>query len=226
MTDSRHAIPQSKADRTAACPDFEDLSRFVDGEVDGDRAAHIAAHVTHCAWCSGLATMIRAYFEAAAASAGTASGGPSCSTTEVLVSYLTTGLSEAERHSIDTHVRGCDQCIRTLTLLQRRLLSAEEASSGQTIRGSRRGLVGTVVRRPALVGTHPPSGVGARGRRRRRTAGHCWRAQLDETRTAQRNDARCSVAPHAADHGARGGGAGATQFTNRDRCHTPPWRNT
>jgi len=126
MTDSRYAIPQANMDRTAACPDFEDLSRFVDGEVDGDRAAHIAAHVTHCAWCSGLATMIRAYFEAAAASAGTASGAPSCSTTEMLVSYLTTGLSDAERHSIDTHVRGCDQCIRTLTLLQRRLLSAEE----------------------------------------------------------------------------------------------------
>jgi hypothetical protein len=125
MTDSRHAIPQSKMDRTAGCPDFEDLSRFVDGEVDGDRAAHIAAHVTHCAWCSGLATMIRAYFEAAAR-AGTAAGGPSCSTTEMLVSYLTTGLSDAERRSIDTHVRGCDQCIGTLTLLQRRLLSAEE----------------------------------------------------------------------------------------------------
>jgi hypothetical protein len=126
MTDSRYGIPQSKTDRTAACPDFEDLSRFVDGEVDGERAAHIASHVTHCAWCSGLATMIRAYFEAAAASADATAGGSSCGTTEMLVSYLTTGLSDAERHSIDSHVRGCDQCIRTLTLLQRRLLSAEE----------------------------------------------------------------------------------------------------
>lgn len=125
MTDSRYAIPQSKSDRTAACPDFEDLSRFVDGELDGDRGAHIAAHVGHCAWCSGLATMIRAYFEAAA-SADTASGGAHCGTSEVLVSYLTTGLSESERRSIDTHVRGCDQCIKTLTLLQRRLLSADE----------------------------------------------------------------------------------------------------
>ena len=126
MTDSRYAIPQTKTDRSAACPDFEDLSRFVDGEADGEQAAHIRAHVSHCAWCSGLSTMIRAYFEAAAASADATSGESSCGTTEVLVSYLTTGLSDAERHSIDTHVRGCDQCIRTLTLLQRRLLSAEE----------------------------------------------------------------------------------------------------
>lgn len=126
MTDSRYATPQTNTDRTAACPDFEDLSRFVDGELDGDRASHIRAHITHCAWCSGLATTIRAYFEAAAASADAVSGGASCGTTEMLVSYLTTGLSDAERHSIDTHVRGCNQCIRTLTLLQRRLLSAEE----------------------------------------------------------------------------------------------------
>src|SRR5262249_4395618 len=120
MRDSRYAVPQAKTDHTATCPDFEDLSRFVDGEVDGERAQHIRAHVAHCAWCSGLATMIRAYFEAAAASADAVSGESSCGTTEVLVSYLTTGLSDAERHSIDTHVRGCDQCIRTLTLLQRR----------------------------------------------------------------------------------------------------------
>ena len=126
MTDSRYASPQSKTDRTTACPDFEDLSRFVDGELEGDGGAHIAAHIGHCAWCSGLATMIRAYFEAAAASADSASGESHCGTSEVLVSYLTTGLSESERRSIDTHVRACDQCIKTLTLLQRRLLSAEE----------------------------------------------------------------------------------------------------
>jgi len=126
MTESRYVVPQTRTDRGAACPDFEDLSRFVDGEVDGDRAAHISAHVAHCAWCSGLATMIRAYLEAAAATADATSGELKCGTHEVLVSYLTTGLSDAERHSIDTHVRGCDQCIRTLTLLQRRLLSAEE----------------------------------------------------------------------------------------------------
>jgi len=122
MTEYRHANPQTKT----ACPDFEDLSRFVDGEVDADRARTISAHIRHCAWCSGLTTMIRAYFEAAAASADATSGESTCGTAEMLVSYLTTGLSESERHSIDAHVRGCDQCVRTLTLLQRRLLSAED----------------------------------------------------------------------------------------------------
>ena len=126
MNDTRHAIPQTKADRSAACPDFEDLSRFVDGELDGDRAALMGTHIGHCAWCAGLTTMIRAYFEAAAASIDSTTGESSCGTSEMLVSYLTTGLSDAERHSIDDHVRGCDQCIRTLTLLQRRLLSADE----------------------------------------------------------------------------------------------------
>ncbi len=126
MSDARYSIPGSKTDRSAACPEFEDLSRFVDGELAADQSAHVGGHVGHCAWCAGLASMIRAYFEAAAASANETAGGSTCSTTEMLVSYLTTGLTVSERGRIDSHVRACDQCVRTLTLLQRRLLSAEE----------------------------------------------------------------------------------------------------
>jgi hypothetical protein len=150
MTDSRRATPQAKTDRSAACPDFEDLSRFVDGEVDADRAGHIGAHIGHCAWCSGLTTMIRAYFEAAAASADATSGESSCGTAEMLVSYLTTGLSDGERQSIDTHVRGCDQCVRTLTLLQRRLLSADDVPAAVPLSVMERATAAaTFERRPA-----------------------------------------------------------------------------
>lgn len=126
MSVSRYPAPESESARTAACPEFEDLSRFVDGELGADVSARIGTHVAECAWCSGLATMIRAWFDAAAAGADQTASGTSCGTTEMLVGYLTTGLTQAERHSIDSHVRGCDQCIKTLTLLQRRLLSADE----------------------------------------------------------------------------------------------------
>jgi hypothetical protein len=126
MSESRYSPLESKTNGSAACPDFEDLSRFVDGELDAEAAAHIGTHVSRCAWCSGLANMIQAWFDAAAASADEVDPGAACGTTEMLLGYLTTGLSENERRSIDTHVRGCDQCVRTLTLLQRRLLSAEE----------------------------------------------------------------------------------------------------
>jgi anti-sigma factor RsiW len=126
MSDSHYPMREPEAFRKAACPDFEDLSRYIDGELDETRGAVISAHLQRCAWCTGLGNMIQAWFESAAAAADGRAPDSSCTTTEMLVGYLTTGLTDAERRSIDTHVRGCDQCVQTLTLLQRRLLSAPE----------------------------------------------------------------------------------------------------
>jgi hypothetical protein len=122
MADARHEMTDGSV---VACPEFEDLSRYVDGEVDGPRHAEISAHVGHCAWCAGLTKMIRVWFEATAEGAGPTAADHGCSTTEMLVGYLTTGLSDGERARIDGHVRDCDQCIHVLTVLQRRLLGAE-----------------------------------------------------------------------------------------------------
>jgi Bacterial SH3 domain/Putative zinc-finger len=126
MTDSGYPLRESEPLRKTSCPDFEDLSRFMDGELDETHANEVGAHLQHCAWCSGLGNMIQAWFESAAAAADGRAPGSSCTTTEMLVGYLTTGLTDSERRSIDSHVRGCDQCVQTLTLLQRRLLSAPE----------------------------------------------------------------------------------------------------
>jgi anti-sigma factor RsiW len=123
MSGSQH--PEHEFRKTG-CPDFEDLSRYVDGELEPTRSASIGAHLKQCAWCSGLQNMIEAWFESAAAAADGRAPGATCTTTEMLVGYLTTGLTDAERRSIDGHVRSCDQCVQTLTLLQRRLLSAPE----------------------------------------------------------------------------------------------------
>lgn len=126
MSDAHYPVRGPESLRKAACPDFEDLSRYIDGEIDPPRRAEIGTHLEHCAWCAGLADMIQAWFESAAAAADGRAPGTTCTTTEMLVGYLTTGLTDAERRSIDSHVRGCDQCVQTLTLLQRRLLSAPE----------------------------------------------------------------------------------------------------
>jgi hypothetical protein len=128
MADTRHEIAEGSS-VAAACPEFEDLSRFVDGEVEGTRHAEISAHVSHCAWCAGLTKMIRVWYDSAAETAGATAADHSCSTTEMLVGYLTTGLSDTERDRIDGHVRDCDQCIHALTVLQRRLLGAEEIAT-------------------------------------------------------------------------------------------------
>ncbi|MFQ5664937.1 MAG: zf-HC2 domain-containing protein [Candidatus Binatia bacterium] len=129
MADARYLISESKSAEVGSCPEFEDLSRFVDGELSPRESADVEVHLKRCAWCSGLTKMISAWFDAAAAASAEERGDARCTTTELLVGYLTTGLTASERRDIDRHVRGCDQCIRTLTLLQRRLLSAPEMAA-------------------------------------------------------------------------------------------------
>jgi anti-sigma factor RsiW len=48
---------------------------------------------------------------------------------EWLVAYLTTGLSDHERHGLDAHLQGCDLCVETLSMMQRRLSMASTVST-------------------------------------------------------------------------------------------------
>jgi hypothetical protein len=45
---------------------------------------------------------------------------------EWLVAYLTTSLSDTERHGIDTHLHSCDLCVAALSMMQRRLSIAAD----------------------------------------------------------------------------------------------------
>src|SRR5262249_26580677 len=125
-SDPRYGMPQVQPQQTDGCPDFEDLSRYVDGELDDDRSAHVRLHSLECARCTGLVSMIGTWFDTAAAPSDTGFGGSTCASMESLVGYLTAGLSATESQSVDTHVRTCDECIRTLTLLQSRLAWSAE----------------------------------------------------------------------------------------------------
>lgn len=117
MTDARHPGMGGGS----ACPDFESLSCYADGEVEPATAGALAAHVGACTHCATLAARLR---EGLAADDGLRDGGiggSGCIGEEPLVVYATGGLSGTEREALHAHLGGCDACLRALTHLQRRL---------------------------------------------------------------------------------------------------------
>jgi anti-sigma factor RsiW len=113
MTDARQPI--------AACPDFESLSCYADGELDAAGAAAVASHVRDCAHCETVALRLHDGFEADGARRGGGIGGSGCGGEERLVLYATGGLRGDERHHLEKHLATCDPCVGALGMLHRRL---------------------------------------------------------------------------------------------------------
>jgi anti-sigma factor RsiW len=105
----------------SACPDFESLSCYADGEVEPATAAALAAHVGGCAHCATLAARLREGLAADDARRDGGIGGSGCVGEEHLVVYATGGLSGAERAALHAHLGSCDACLSGLSHLQRRL---------------------------------------------------------------------------------------------------------
>jgi anti-sigma factor RsiW len=106
---------------TTACPDFESLSCYADGELDPPAAAAMAAHVADCARCGGMAVRLLEGFEADHVGQGGGMGGSECAGEERLVAYAAGGLETAERARVTDHLITCDACIGALAVVHRRL---------------------------------------------------------------------------------------------------------
>lgn len=103
------------------CPDFEDLSCFVDDELAADRTATVGDHVAACARCAGLTARLRQGFGEARGAFDGAAGSARCTDEEELILYLTRGLSDADRQAVEAHLSRCDACVYGVSLLHRRL---------------------------------------------------------------------------------------------------------
>lgn len=104
------------------CPDFEDLSCFVDEELAPERLVAVRMHVDACERCTGLTEHLRRGFGAAAGGAfGAGAGGTRCADEEGLILYLTRGLAEPERAAVEAHLSRCDACVYGISLLRKRL---------------------------------------------------------------------------------------------------------
>lgn len=112
---------EGNATRLAACPDFEDLSCFIDDELDAGRLGTVRDHVDSCPRCASLTARLQQAFD------GTPDGGPGglagarCSDEEGLILYLMRGLSAQDRAAIETHLSHCDSCVYGISLLRKRL---------------------------------------------------------------------------------------------------------
>lgn len=109
----------------AQCPDFETLSCFVDGEVDGGEAAALAVHVRRCAHCAALAARLHAGFAPDAGRRDGGRRGAQCAGDESLVAYAAGSLAGTERAVLAAHVEECNACTAGLAGLSVRLAAAE-----------------------------------------------------------------------------------------------------
>lgn len=103
------------------CPDFEDLSCFIDEELEPSRHDSVREHVESCDRCAGLTARLRQEFDGARANPDSGSVGAGCSDEEGLILYLLRDLSDRERLAVEAHLSRCDACVYGLSLLQRRL---------------------------------------------------------------------------------------------------------
>jgi anti-sigma factor RsiW len=100
------------------CPSLEQISRFIDGELDAHDANHVAAHTAVCARCEELMKMgdLRPQPSAMETHPGwTCAGGP---TAEDLVAYVT---GAAVDGTIEEHLLTCAACVESVAIIHNRL---------------------------------------------------------------------------------------------------------
>ena len=113
----------------SACPDFEVLSCFADGELEAGRVGTVTAHVRSRERCATLAARLSAGFRAVDVRPDGGIGGSGCADDEGLILYLMRGLDDTERALLESHLNGCDHCVATLSLLHRRLSVSDTISA-------------------------------------------------------------------------------------------------
>jgi len=107
--------------RSNPCPDFEDLSCFIDEELDSPQCQVVRRHLESCDRCASLTARLQRSFDGATGGLDGGVSGSHCSDEESLILYLTQGLSERERAAVETHLSRCDACVYGIALLRKRL---------------------------------------------------------------------------------------------------------
>ncbi len=102
----------------AGCPSLEQISRFIDGELDADHANYVAAHTAVCTRCGEV--MKLGDLRPQAADVGTRPGwacvgGP---TPEDLVAYVT---GAAVDGALEEHLLSCAACVESVAIMHSRL---------------------------------------------------------------------------------------------------------
>ncbi len=104
-----------------SCPDFEDLSCFIDDELDSPQLGTVRAHVESCERCASLTARLQRAFDGSPHGVEGGLAAARCSDEEGLILYLMRSLSAHDRAAIETHLSHCDSCVYGISLLRKRL---------------------------------------------------------------------------------------------------------
>ncbi len=107
--------------KSSDCPDFEDLSCFIDEELETARCAAVRDHLESCDRCASLTSRLQRGFDGATSGLDGGVCGTRCSDEESLILYLTKGLSRSDRVAVEAHLSRCDACVYGVALLRKRL---------------------------------------------------------------------------------------------------------
>jgi anti-sigma factor RsiW len=113
---------------TTGCPQFEELSRWADGELDGQRRENIEAHVGECLTCAQITRRMATVTTPTRVMAGGNMHAPSCPGAETLVAYLTDALDAEARGAAEQHLNECDACLTALPLMRHSLARGAAAA--------------------------------------------------------------------------------------------------
>ena len=106
----------------SGCPDFEDLSCYVDEELDAGRTSDVREHLQSCQRCAGLTARLHQGLEdGVPIDRDGAPAGSECCDEEGLIIYLMRGLRVDQHVATEAHLQSCDACLYRVSLLRKRL---------------------------------------------------------------------------------------------------------
>jgi anti-sigma factor RsiW len=143
------------------CPQFEELSRWVDGEIDELGRAKVQKHVAKCRACAEVIRRLATVTAPARVAVGGGVHVAGCPDAETLVAYLTDAVEAQARAAVDRHLKDCDACLTALPLMRHSLARGSTAAVSVPKSVQRRAM--------AALGGVPAgarNGPGARGVRR------------------------------------------------------------
>ena len=114
------------------CPGFEELSQFVDGEVEPSRRDEIRMHRLDCVRCAELIDRLSRSIDFPGGALTATERGATCLAPEAAVAYLLEPAG-AGTDAIEAHLRQCSSCVEQVALIHRRLRRSSllsDASAG------------------------------------------------------------------------------------------------
>jgi anti-sigma factor RsiW len=105
------------------CPDFDALSRFVDGELRALNMEEVRDHLANCTPCTQLAKRLNGRPDWLVSQASVERPVSGCAPADEMLLYVSASeqMRAAERRAFEAHLHRCDPCLTEVSRLHHRL---------------------------------------------------------------------------------------------------------